>query len=55
MAVIIKEMRVNTTVEKKTVPQDGISEQAYRRLREEVVRELSRRREPFPAKRKRER
>ncbi|SEH86388.1 Hypothetical protein PYTT_1293 [Akkermansia glycaniphila] len=41
MAIVIKEIRVNTVVEKKIVGKTEISDQLYRRLKEDVIRELS--------------
>ena len=41
MAIVIKEIRVNTVVEKKVVETSDIFEHLYRRIKEEIVRELS--------------
>jgi len=41
MPIVIKEIRVNTVVEKKVAPPDEISEQVCLRLREQILEELS--------------
>lgn len=41
MAIIIKEIHVDTIVEKKVVQATEIDEQVYRRIKEEVLRDLS--------------
>lgn len=41
MPIVIKEIHVNTVVEKKIVGKTEISEQVYRRIKEEIMRELS--------------
>lgn len=42
MAIIIKEIRVNTVIEKKVVQSTDISDGVYNKIKEEVIRELSR-------------
>ncbi len=41
MPIVIKEIRVNTVVEKKVLLSEEVSEQVYARLKEEIVEELS--------------
>lgn len=41
MAIIIKEIHVDTVVEKKMVQATDIDEQVYRKMKEEILRELS--------------
>lgn len=43
MPIVIKEIRVNTVVEKKVLLPDEVSEQIYIRLKERIVEELSER------------
>ena len=43
MPVVIKEIHVNTVVEKKVLLPDEVSEQVYIRLKERIVDELSER------------
>lgn len=43
MPIVIKEIQVKTVVEKKELLPDEIPEQLYRRLKEQVVEELSER------------
>ena len=43
MPVVIKEIRVNTVVEKKVVLPEEVSGQVYTRLREQIIEELSQR------------
>lgn len=41
MPIAIKEIRVNTVIEKKVVQVTEISDDAYKKIKEEIVRELS--------------
>jgi len=41
MPIVIKEIHVNTVVEKKVLLPGEISEQAYARLKERIMEELS--------------
>lgn len=41
MAIIIKEIHVNTLVEKKVVRTTDIDEEVFRKIKEELLRELS--------------
>lgn len=43
MPIVIKEIHVNTVVEKKMLLPDEVSEQVYIRLKERIVEELSER------------
>ncbi|WMI93953.1 hypothetical protein [Bacteroides fragilis] len=43
MPIVIKEIHVNTVVEKKVLLPDEVSEQIYIRLKERIVEELSER------------
>lgn len=43
MPIVIKEIRVNTVVEKKVLLPDEMSEQVYIQLKERIVEELSER------------
>lgn len=43
MPIVIKEIQVNTVVEKKIILPDEVSEQVYLRLKEQIVEELSER------------
>lgn len=40
MPIVIKEIRVNTVIEKKVILPDEISGQAYLRLKEQIMEEL---------------
>ena len=55
MAIVIKEIRVNTVVEKKVVETSDLFEHLYRRIKEEIVRELSLSSQTIVEKRKNER
>lgn len=41
MALIVKEIRVNTTIEKKVVEVSDISDTIYRKIEEGVVQKIS--------------
>lgn len=41
MALIVKEIRVNTTIEKKVVEVSEISDTIYRKIEEGVIRKIS--------------
>jgi len=41
MPIVIKEIHVNTVVEKKVILPGEVSEQLYLRLKEQIVEELS--------------
>lgn len=43
MPIVIKEIRVNTVIEKKVILHDEISGQAYLRLKEQIMEELAQR------------
>ncbi|MEG1564520.1 MAG: hypothetical protein RR365_12470 [Bacteroides sp.] len=43
MPIVIKEIHVNTVVEKKIILPNEVSEQVYLRLKEQIVEELSER------------
>lgn len=40
MPIVIKEIRVNTVIEKKVILPDEMSGQAYLRLKEQIMEEL---------------
>ena len=59
MTVIIKEIRVNTVIEKKVVQATEVSDDVYKKMKEEIIRELSTQgtssREPYTSVKKNER
>lgn len=56
MPIVIKEIHVNTVIEKKVIIPDTISGSVYDKLKEEIVEELSEKQElSIPGKNRRER
>lgn len=59
MALIIKEIQVNTVIEKKVIRETEISEAVYRKIEENVIRKVSHRllgqQQPSADKKKKER
>lgn len=59
MALIIKEIQINTVIEKKVIQDTEISESVYRRIEENVIRKVSHRllgqQQPNAEKKKKER
>ncbi len=55
MAIIIKEIRVNTVVEKRVVQEYHISEDVYKRIKTEVLARLTKPQKIDICKRKNER
>ncbi len=55
MAIIIKEIRVNTVVEKRVVQDCHISEDVYKRIKSEVLARLSKPHKTEVVERKNER
>lgn len=41
MTLIIKEIRVNTVIEKKVVQATEVSDEVYKKMKEDIIRELS--------------
>lgn len=53
MPIVIKEIRVNTVVEKRIVREQEISEDIYKRIKEDVLEELEEQRESNQQKKRR--
>ena len=53
MPIVIKEIRVSTVVEKRIVREHEISEDVYKRIKEDVLEELEVRTESNPQEKRR--
>ena len=53
MPIVIKEIRVSTVVEKRIVREHEISEDVYKRIKEDVLEELEERTESNPQEERR--
>lgn len=55
MPIVIKEIHIKTTVEKKVIQKTEIPEYVYQEIKEEVIRELSKRNGTIAVMKKNER
>ncbi|MDU1891989.1 MAG: hypothetical protein E6767_14980 [Dysgonomonas sp.] len=55
MPIVIKEIHINTTVEKKVIQKTEIPEHVYQEIKEEIIRELSKKTGIIAAMKKNER